>query len=790
MDNFYGVTDPPLQTVSPGAHITYRVRYHRPWLGGPDPYYEWYWYDERDVRKDDNKVQVHQMYMGQYDTKFWEREKTWDDLGRYTVVCTVHHGGETQDIVFHTDVQPVETLLTPELNAAKSAGVIDIWATLLIVLRYVRTLKAVAAKYPPASPKAKREHEALLEHYDKYIHHMGDLQSESQGGTRYTINAVHIDKASQRKSRLNIFIARRPSTGEWVLVDWTNPVDRAYTGVYTAKGVTGDEAIANLIEAWKDNRYPAGAVRCFIPSPPRSSETVLQFDTDGERLLDTAAKWLERIALAASVIAGVVTLIAPVPGSQVVSAMIWTAIFSSSAAAIINIGQRHAEGFGNAKDDAFDALTIVANCFAGTGTWAKGATVLAKNAQGQVVKAVLIGQVATDGVQGVLVAVDTAQQYDEIMNNSSLTPEERTGRLVELFKGAAIAATMTYISMKGTVEDINHMNVADRHGNTPGSKLKELGQPGKEVNLTGEPVVETHTNKGENTTTTKDQHHQKEMENDLSASKIKPRIRGKMQRTYKKAGPPEKRGLRPRDHEVLLAKAQEKEVYIFVRDGNEDSVARMGKDYTTPTGKTYPTTSKGEDMKAKTSKTDPTKGLVTFPNSTDERFRTLDSLAGEPPPMTKAELKANQAEFDKRYKHFLDEKITGHNFTVLGENDGWLVIDAQGRAIHGDVDLHGVYGKDGRLMNSESIRAEMNKEMGTKNFQHGAHDEWPDRNKEKAGVNRGPQGNNGVTVYGPDGEVYHFDTNEDMKSFYLDHGLDWDSAYGEFEAQVKKINVD
>jgi hypothetical protein len=747
-------------------------------------------YDERDVRKDDGKVQVHVMYMGQYDTVFCQREQTWDDLGHYVVVCTVHHGGATQDVVFRTNVEPVERLLIPELKAAEKAGLMDIEATWLMIMRYIRTLKAVAEKAPPTTDKGKREHKELLEQYEKYEDKLWKLFLEARGEQRYAINAVHIEKTTQQKSRLNIFITRRPD-GEWVLVDWTNPMDRSRTCVCTATGKDGDTAVRNLLEEWRSrNRYFDGTIRCYIPSPPLATAIDHQFDTTGASFWDNVAKFFEWVALGAAVVAGVVTLVAPVPGSQVVSAAIWTAIFSSTAAAVINIGQRHAEGFGNAKDDAFDALTIVSNCFAATGMWAKGATILARNAQGQVVKTVLIGSIATDGVQGVLVAVDTAEEFDKIMNDKTLTPAERTGRLVELFKGAALTATMTYISIKGTKQDLEHLNIADRHGNTPREKLEKLGKPGEELDLTGKPTVEGHTKEGKQVTTIEDQHNLQHSENDSSAGKIRPRPRNKFRRKYKSAPPPEKRGLRPGDHELLCAKAQEKEVYIFVRDGNPDSIQYMGKDYTTPTGKTYPTTSKGEDMKAKTSKTDPTKGLVTFPNSMDERFRTLESLAGEPPPMTTAELKANPVEFDKRYQHFMDEKITGHHFTVLGEEDGWLVIDQQGRAIHGDVDLHGVYGKDGKLMNSEAVRSEINDEAKATLFQHPAHDEWPDRNKEKAGVNRGPQGDKGVTAYTPEGQVYYFDTNEDMKAFFLDHGLDWNSAYGEYEANVKRINVD
>ena len=89
---------------------------------------------------------------------------------------------------------------------------------------------------------------------------------------------------------------------------------------------------------------------------------------------------------------------------------------------MINIAQRREEGFSDWRADALDGLTIVGNIFAGAGTWTRGATIITKDAKGKVVKYSLIGQVGTDGGQGVLLAQQQIEQYDKIMSNPSLSP--------------------------------------------------------------------------------------------------------------------------------------------------------------------------------------------------------------------------------------------------------------------------------------------------------------------------------------------------------------------------------
>ena len=138
-------------------------------------------------------------------------------------------------------------------------------------------------------------------------------------------------------------------------------------------------------------------------------------------------------------------------------------ILSSTAAAAINIYQRYDQGYGTWEDNAIDGLTIVGNMLAGIGmgarvvqaarmaegaAWARGATVEYAGASGKILKYTLIGQVGNDMIQGVLVAHEEMQEYDRIMNDKSLMPDERVDRLLTWLRRLATVGLMTYISVR------------------------------------------------------------------------------------------------------------------------------------------------------------------------------------------------------------------------------------------------------------------------------------------------------------------------------------------------------
>lgn len=794
-ENPYGlIITPRLRSVADGAVMEFEITGGQLYMdrSGNHRYssIRWFYQNDRDRSWFGDSQVIRQP------TDPWRNKVTieFDGLieGCWTVTARVVDGNGNVFFCSHEVwLQDAWTVLGSELAAAQNEGLPDLHATMILTVRYQRAVELVAAQKPP-TPKQKPEHDAFMDQLSKNAQKLADLHTEIVACPAYKVNCVHIEKASQTKSRLRVTLARLPGrTNTWKLIDWTNPLDRVRTGVYERSGDSDSLAILALYEAWDSgNRYPDGKILRI--SPPQffdKDQNYGEMETDGSSYWDSVASFFEWIALGAAVVAGVVTLIAPVPGSQVISAMIWTSIFTSSAAAVINIAQRREEGFSDWRADGLDGLTIVGNIFGGAGMWVRGATVLTKNAAGKVVKYTLIGQVATDGVSGVLIAADQMAQYDKIMGNASFSPKERTDALLELFRSAVIAGTMTAISIKGTKADLDNMRVPDAAGITPASRLEKLKDPGAEVDMTGTPKVEGDTAAPSGSTTRTQDDHQTQTRTDPT-SVPPPKGRPRVPRVWPAPDAPATRGMRDLDDRLFAEKAAQKQQYIVVRDGNADGVKFIGKTGDIdPQGKPIVYEGKPETMKAKTAKEGPYKGVVCFDPAHTVTHNTLADIGDPFPKITNEQLlngktvSQNMAdansEFRKRYDYFKSHKINDMGYSVIDADNFVVVRTSDGVRFHGDYDLHGVYNKDGSFVaDTTGIRGELNTEMGAKLIQHGAHDEWTDRqNPNKAGQNAGPQPP--ITIYTPDGRKIGITASSKdearrlMKEFYEEHGLAW-----------------
>ena len=390
----------------------------------------------------------------------------WTIPGRHTVVFTAHFkDGTRQRVIMPQRVDHAASILKQTFDASANDHDPTPSQQLQHIKTYLETLQLIAKERPPINQEQQKEHEEKVGQLTSYIHHLEEHMSGLHSLEGWAVDAMHIDKNTATRTPLRLWLVNlsQPESDEkrWRLIDWTNPVYRHTTGTYENDGDTHEEAIRDLIRTWDwNNRYPEGHIQYQFSVPKYGVDLSGDFESDGGSFWDEVSTWLDYAALGAAVVAGVVTLLAPVPGSRVVSAAIWTSIFTSTGAAAINIAQRHAEGFGNWKDDAFDGLSIVGNLFAAGGmAWKVGATVTSATKLGTgMQRAVLIGQVSTDGMQGILLAAEHVNQYQSIMDNPRLSPDERLQKLMELLRSAAIAGAMTYISVKGTTADLNNLN--------------------------------------------------------------------------------------------------------------------------------------------------------------------------------------------------------------------------------------------------------------------------------------------------------------------------------------------
>lgn len=797
----YGIrANPPFRSIAVGAKVQYT-------LDGGDPVMQadgsvttwhdiiWYWQPDRDF---DGRLDEHPRKKRSYPDKhiceidYGESAADTD----WHITAAVRHGKQ----MFYVEgpwqkVDYREVALNREITAGVKEGLPNPWLVLGATKKYARVLREVAAVAPAPTKAGREEHDKKLKRLDDMADKLTDLFVPYIHYPIHKLNAVFLDTASQQKVRLRVSLVKLPKVaGEsvWVLIDWTDPLDSRLHGTYMGLGSTDANAIQAAIDKWNEkSKYPPGHIRYLVPMEiGRGMDDRLSgFEVGEKGIWARVADFLGIIGTAAAVIAALVAFMVPIPGSQVVSALIWTSVFASSAAAIINITTQDRSW----KEDALDGLTIVSNLFrvvgAGARAWARGRTLMAQDRANKVAHYAFIGQVTADSIDGVIATVDIIKDFDAVLSNTSLTPDERVQRLLQILGRGAVQA----ISIKGTKDDLKNLTLPDGSGTKAIDRLDSLKDPNAPpLDLTTPAKVAGKTD-APTGSTTHVQVDPRKPKPDAPAPKSppKPSIKPTPDPTANQ------RGMRGLDHLIFQQVATGKhKLFIVVRDGNPDGVKFMGRKNDLDKHK-KPITYEGkpETMKAKTATEGPYKGLVCFDPTHARTHTTLSKLAGYPEitvdalmqGKTPAQLMADpSSEFSKRYHAFKKEKIEAMGYRVI-DDDHFIVVHAQtGVRYHGDYDLHAVHYADGKHMDdTTALQAELNDKMGSKMIQHGAHSGWPDRNNPaKAGENAGPMPP--VTIYTPDGRVVKIsggsmaDMRKRMKRFFLEHNMTW--RYDEWEA--------
>jgi len=127
--------------------------------------------------------------------------------------------------------------------------------------------------------------------------------------------------------------------------------------------------------------------------------------------------------------------------------------------------------------------------------------------------------------------------------------------------------------------------------------------------------------------------------------------------------------------------------------------------------------------------------------------------------------------------------LTDREFSIGSPEEFEVIRDPDGNALYSDIDLHGVYNRDGTSGWSAELQAELDCDLFDRGVVHGPHDVWPDRNNlAKAGPNYGPQIGNGKTITAilPDGQIVRATTLAEMKQLYQAIGVDFSRIYPGF----------
>ncbi|MET0591959.1 MAG: hypothetical protein ABW133_04620, partial [Polyangiaceae bacterium] len=472
------VAVPSLRKVTPGAKVTYKLEptssQSRPLQG-----LSCQWTCMND-QTNASFFRVKTVF-GPHGTEW--RDAQWSFAGHHKIVCRTKRGGETVDFTYEQEVVPIADVLSEGHDLP--LGQSDAAATLDSATRYVEIVKQIAKDYPPEPGPVLTRYKDQLAQQEQYRDRLRERLVSTTGQRRYEIKAAHFSAEKQVWKPINVFVAK--SGADWVIVDWSNPTTRNLTGEYRGKGATPEQAIRAALKDWdEDNRYADGAIQYEIAGIPDVGVIKGSFATDGSSYWDSVSNFFAWLGMGTALAASLVLFLVPVPGPQAVSALIWTSIFSSTAAATINIGQRANEGFSSWSANAFDILTIVGNMFGAAGVlWSRGAQLTLQTGRG-VMRAILIGQVSTDGVQGVLIAADHYDEFARIRSDPSLTPTEKANKILQLAGSLAVNGALIYISVKGTKSDLDNLNLKPKHfeGPTPAEELKKLADPNASLDLT------------------------------------------------------------------------------------------------------------------------------------------------------------------------------------------------------------------------------------------------------------------------------------------------------------------
>lgn len=217
------------------------------------------------------------------------------------------------------------------------------------------------------------------------------------------------------------------------------------------------------------------------------------------------------------------------------------------------------------------------------------------------------------------------------------------------------------------------------------------------------------------------------------------------------------RGIPLVDHKALQAMAVNKGLNIVVRDSSPYAMKWVG----------HPdAVSKPVDVKAKTLKPPGQYELAGMSAAEKAREKLKEPYYGlvSAHGMTSGELSLLQL---KSYK-------------VDDPSKGYLIRTAEGKMIHSDIDLHGLYDRAGNdawpksAAGEQILLREMNETTLMRMFEHGPQDAYPRRNDPK-GPSYGPQPP--ATIYTHDGKVLFADSIASLKGIYQDLGIVWEKIY-------------
>ncbi len=318
------VATPDVRVAVPGTRITYTlVRGDELHAVGSRYRYQWYVLNDPEAARAQGEPVRAEGPQGP------STEAMARFVGNHKVICKEIYDpahGPPRPPVFYEFPQTVVPEGTLAQNALKKApAAVDPARQLEALELYLRVLHE-AEQQPGSAPLDP----ATAQAYEKQIVAMKKRLASTEGGQRISIRCVHVDRDNARVSPLRVFLARVGATdGEetWRLVDVTNPESRRLSGEYEGSGKDARTAILAALETWdEDNRYPTGRIKLDIGAEAAGAAISHEMQTDGMSFWDSISEFFAEVGFwtgMGALTLAVVTAVVPVPGSQIVSGLLW-----------------------------------------------------------------------------------------------------------------------------------------------------------------------------------------------------------------------------------------------------------------------------------------------------------------------------------------------------------------------------------------------------------------------------------------------------------------------------------
>lgn len=352
MQNYRIIAKPNLTNVIRGKVMSFSLQRINPNVPSLENIsVSWFCYNHINIRSHDKYRG--RVLIGPRNTTEWH-DATWNVEGQHLIVCEVKYSNKTEYIEYVQNViNANETVSYSSLTIEESENPFIFYKNLTKQIEWIRGQENLQ-QLSDEDEKAYQERMKTMEQFKEKLKFLLEKIPTDCRENFGQMHVKHISSIYNDREDMSLRVGYFYNDKQVYIVDWTNPLDRICCGVYVGNGENKEEAIQQAIACWdRDNRYPEGIIRGYAAVDELSGVAKevtyngdnqiifgkdiifggieIDFDTDGKSALDAWSEALMSYGVGMAIVIGVITAVLPIPGSRVVSALIWSSIAATTA---------------------------------------------------------------------------------------------------------------------------------------------------------------------------------------------------------------------------------------------------------------------------------------------------------------------------------------------------------------------------------------------------------------------------------------------------------------------------